>query len=165
MTIDDEIDRKEILKDMSPLTISNVMYAFSLLTFDSKESKMNDELMPIHTALLDSMAYIKQFSHFTPAENGHVLTYVSTLKMLIPEYPFSDHKLVKLNKPTSKLPKFHDKIILSIDNALKKNKFEFTIRDEFSGFDGAHPLDWAIFSGNSYKYFLFIFNNIAYPFL
>lgn len=156
MTKDNEINRKEILKDMSPLAISNIMYAFSLLTFDSNKSEIKEELMPIHTALLDSMAYIKQFNHFTLAENEHVLTYVLTLKMLIPEYPFPDNKPLKLNKPSSKVPKFHDKVISSIDNALKKNKFEYTIKDEFSGFDGAYPLDWAIFSGNLFKYFFFI---------
>jgi hypothetical protein len=146
ITHDNELNEKYVLKDISPQSISNIMYALSLMIFDTNKSEINQELTPVHTALLDSMKYIKQFNHFTLAENEHALTYVSTLKMLIPEYSFSDQKSLKLNKAASKVPKLQDKVISSIDNALKKKKFEFTIKDDFSGFKGAYPVH-AIFSG------------------
>jgi hypothetical protein len=137
---------------ISPQALANLMYALSLLVFDTQREEVHEELSLVHIALLDSISDVRVVGgRFSEAEREQILIYTSTLQTLTPLNNFVTQRskcLLRADRPFQKPSQLQKGVVCALTEALRRKNADFEVMDEYSAFNGAFPVDATIFEGD-----------------
>lgn len=142
---------------MSSQALANLMYAISLLMFDTKQADIHKELTPVHIALLDCISTSTVMmsgvggSRFTEAEREQILIYISTLQTLTPLDAAVTHKprcVINADRALAQQSKLQKGVVAALTRELLRRNADLEVLDEYSAFNGAFPVDATIFEGD-----------------
>jgi hypothetical protein len=139
---------------LSPQSAANLAYGISLLVFDGTDRAIQEELAPVHLALLDSISRIG-VCVFSEPEKEQILIYIHTLQTLthLDAEAVASHSpgcgMLRADKPYVRPSRLQQSVVSSLAAALKRRTIaELEVTNEYSAFDGAFPVDATIFEGD-----------------
>jgi hypothetical protein len=133
--------------EMCPQAAANLMYALSILVFDTKDSSTHRQLNEVHIALLDLISTLGP-GKFSDAEREQVLIYINLLQTLVPSKQFYQKKtkyIIKADKPRPEPSKLQLSVVQSLTEALRIKSEDLKVANEYSGFGGVFPVDCTVF--------------------
>jgi hypothetical protein len=152
--------KQNVVHEVSPQSVANIMYALSLLTFDVEDLHTYTELIPVYVALLDTIRFIG-IGRFNEKEREQVLIYTSLLETIDSMtssdnsqslFHDKDRQPMYVVPKAQKSSKLQQSVISSITTALQKRNDMLEVHNEYSSFGGAFPVDATIFDEGTHMF-------------
>lgn len=130
---------------LSAQSAANLMYAVSLLCFDVSDAKVHQELLPVHLALLKTITRVNVGS-FYEKERSQVLIFLQFLRHFTRLGARPSPFIFTVNEEDVPLSRLHMSVVSALTEELESKCTKFELKNEYSAFGGAFPIDTTVFS-------------------
>ena len=123
---------------------ANLMYAVTLLTFDTSEPDLLRDLNSVHFGLLAALTRVGVGS-FSEKERSQVLIFLEYLKHLTQLGDLPAHQIItQVDQDGLHMSKLQLNVVQSLQTALHERTSNYELQNEYSAFGGTLPVDATI---------------------